>query len=83
MCCICGANYYRSQMTRKQDGMLYCRDDAPGMIAIEETEALNSQSHVLGRRYLQRDGGSSIDHDVIVSDPYVPPLTPSGEDPLT
>ncbi len=83
MCCICGANFYRSRMQRKEDGQLYCLDDAPGMIALEEARALEGQSHILGRRYVFRDGGADIDHDVLVSAPFVPPLTPSGEDPVS
>ena len=81
MCCICGANYYRSQLERKKDGQLYCRTDRDGLIALEEADLLEAQSHILGRRYVYRDGGSGFDVDVIVSNPYIPPNTPSGESP--
>jgi hypothetical protein len=79
MCCICGANYYRHQLQRKRDGQLYCRDDAKGLIALEEAELVEGQSHLLGRRYAHRDGGSNFDFDDVGSDPYVPPNTPTGE----
>lgn len=81
MCCICGANYYRHKLQRKKDGQLYCPDDAKGLIALEEADLLEGQSHILGRRYVFRDGGSNYDFDELVSAPYVPPNTPSGEDP--
>ncbi len=53
MCCICGANYYRSQLERKKDGQLYCKDDRDGLIALEEADLLEAQTHILGRRYVQ------------------------------
>lgn len=83
MCCICGANFYRSQLERKKDGQLYCRDDRDGLIALEEADLLEAQTHILGRRYVQRDGGSGFDFDTIVSNPFIPPNTPSGEDPVS
>lgn len=61
MCDICGTGYYRSELTRRSDGLLYCRDDMPGMNNVDIAEALKAQA--TGRRWpiVVRDGGN-FDH---------------------
>lgn len=61
MCDICGTGYYRSQLRRKLDGLLYCDDDYPGMDRVQIGNALKAQA--AGRRWplVVRDGGN-FDH---------------------
>ena len=82
MCDICGTGYYRYQLIRKPDGLLYCRDDLGGMDRIEIADALKAASSNRMRPLRIRDGGN-FDHldDPDVSLPFTPPSDPSGGEP--
>jgi hypothetical protein len=61
MCDSCGVGYYRSQLVRKPDRLLYCPDDVSGKDRVTIGEELKRAAS--RRRYTQaiRDGGS-YDH---------------------
>lgn len=58
MCDICGTGYYRSELVRKPDGLLYCADDAPGMDRVTIAEELKRASLRRMRPLRFRDGGN-------------------------
>jgi hypothetical protein len=58
-CDYCGVMWMRSQLVKKEDGLLACPDDAPGRVATELSR-LNAQDAPQGKRDVSHfaDGAS-------------------------
>lgn len=69
-CDICKVVWYRSQLTRKADGLLYCPDDVDGRDAVTLSVGNAEGSRRRGRR---PNTGGSLYKDPVEPTPPLPP----------